>query len=252
MPDKLLIEKPEDGVVLLTLNRPEVLNAIDMELARLLSIALVALADDDEARCIVITGSGDRAFCSGMDIHEMRHFDADDMVSAFIARDPVNWQVANHPKPVIAALNGVAFGAGALLAAACDLRVGCPATAFKVTATSYGGANATWTLPNIVGIPKAKEILFTGSPVQGEEALAIGLLNRFVANSETAAAAVAMATDIAKHPTGGVSAVKRLINENQGRSYADAFRAEFGWMGETVLRTAAPGADVFKGYLPKG
>lgn len=251
MSDSLIMDTPAPGVLLLTLNRPSVMNAIDMELAARLSDALLDAARDDALRCIVITGAGDRAFCSGNDIREMGAFDADAMMSAFLIRDPINWQVANHPKPIIAALNGITYGAGALMAAAADIRIGSAATRFKVTATAYSGANATWTLPRLVGMAKAKEILMMGRVVGGEEALEIGLLNRLVGDGEVVAAAVEMAAAIAANPPEGVQGVKQLVNDNFGRSYEDAFRAEFSWMIEATAKAGRGGAEVFSGFLKK-
>lgn len=251
MSSKLLCERPGDGIALLTFNRPDVLNAFDIEMAALFSDALLALARDEAVRCIVMTGAGGRAFSSGNDIQEMARFGPDDMVAAFVARDPLTWQVANHPKPVIAALNGVTYGAGALIAAAADIRIGSRSMTFKVTASAYGGANATWTLPRIVGMAKAKEILLAGRAVGAEEALAIGLLNQLVDDGTCVEAAVALATAIAANPAAGVQGIKQLINDGVGRSYADAFRAEFAWMLESTRKVSASGAEIFSGFLSR-
>ena len=242
----LLVKHPRDGVALLTLNRPDVLNAIDMELASRLKDALAALAEDGSARVIVITGAGP-AFSAGFDIHEMEGFDTQQMIDAFTERDPLIWQVASHPLPVIAALNGVTYGAGALIAAAADLRVGCPAMKFRVTATKYGAANATWTLPQIVGIPRAKEWLMTGRAVEANEALASGLVNRLVPAGVLVDTALDMAAAIAANPPGGVAQVKALINGGIGRLWAEQFEAE----NRSVLdgMTHAPGKDVFSDFL---
>ncbi|MGE0665915.1 MAG: enoyl-CoA hydratase/isomerase family protein [Sphingomonadales bacterium] len=242
----LLIERPREGVALLTFNRPDVLNAIDMELAARLKDALAALAEDGSVRAIVITGAG-TAFSAGFDIHEMEGFDTQRMIDAFVERDPMIWQVASHPLPVIAALNGIAYGAGALIAAAADLRIGCPAMKFKVTATKYGAANATWTLPQIVGIPTAKEWLMTGRAVEADEALASGLVNRLVPAGVLVDTALDLAEAIASNPPGGVAQVKSLINGGIGRAWAEQFQAEH----RSVLdgMTHAPGKEVFRDFL---
>jgi enoyl-CoA hydratase/carnithine racemase len=245
----LLIERPRDGVALLTLNRPDVLNAIDMALAGRLRAALDELAEDDGARAIVITGAGGRAFSAGFDIHEMEGFDTDRMIAAFVERDPLIWQVASHRLPVIAALNGVTFGAGALIAAAADLRVGCPSMVFKVTATKYGAANATWTLPQVVGIPRAKEWLMTGRAVHADEALASGLVNRLVPAGVLVDTALDMAEAIARNPPGGVARVKALVNDGIGRAWAEQFEAENRAVLEGIAH--APGKEVFRDFLAK-
>ena len=251
MSDTLAVGRPADGVVLLTLNRPEVMNAIDMALFDKLTAALADLAGDPEAHAIVLTGAGERAFSAGFDIHEMADFDAPAMKAAFTKRDRLFWQVANHPKPIIAALNGATFGAGALMAAAADLRLGAPALRFKITASSYGAANATWSLPPLVGVAKAKEILFTGRVVEAAEALDIGLINHLVSDGSVAEAAVEMAATIAANAPDGVQGVKRLVNGLAGRSHQEGYDAEFDWMIEHMSAVGSTGAQVFSGFLGK-
>jgi enoyl-CoA hydratase/carnithine racemase len=249
--DTLRISRPADGVVLLTLNRPQVMNAIDMALFGELTAALGDFELDTEARAIVVTGSGERAFSAGFDIHEMAGFDPAAMKAAFTKRDRLFWQVANHAKPIIAALNGATFGAGALMAAAADIRLGSPSLRFKITASSYGAANATWSLPPIVGVAKAKEILFTGRVVEAAEALEIGLINQLVTDGPVADAAVAMAAMIAANPEDGVQGIKQLVNGLAGRSHQAGYEAEFDWMIEHMKAAGSSGAEVFSGFLGK-
>ncbi len=246
---KLLTTRPAPGVVVLTLNRPEVMNAVDMELFEALYGALDALESDAEARAVVLTGAGERAFSSGFDIHQMAAFDAKAMLAAFDRRDGLFWRVANHRKPIVAALNGVTYGAGALMAAAADLRIGCPATRFKVTASAYGAANATWSLPRLVGVSKAKEILLTGRVVEADEALSIGLLNQLVQGRSALDAAVEVASLIAANPPEGVEAVKALINGAMSSSLQAGYQAEHDWMIDHMRRSGRGGADVFDGFL---
>jgi enoyl-CoA hydratase/carnithine racemase len=249
--DKLQIAQPSPGIVVLTLNRPEVMNAIDMELFELLYSALDELERDDTARVIVLTGAGERAFSAGFDIHEMAAFDADAMATAFARRDKLFWRIANHRKPVLAALNGVAYGAGALMALAADFRMGSPTTRFKITATTYGAANATWSLPRIVGVSRAKEILFTGRAVDASEAQAIGLIDKLVTDHAVLAAALDMAAAMAANPPEGVQAVKALINASLGRSLEAAYQAEQDWVAARLGGLAKGGDAVFSGFLAK-
>jgi enoyl-CoA hydratase/carnithine racemase len=242
---------PSPGVVVLTLNRPEVMNAIDMDLFELLYAAMEELERDDAARVIVLTGAGERAFSAGFDIHEMAGFDAGAMQAAFAHRDTLFWRIANHRKPVMAALNGVAYGAGALMAFAADIRIGCPATGFKVTASTYGAANATWSLPRIIGVSKAKEILFTGRTVDSSEAQAIGLIDQCVADRGVLAAALDMACAIAANPAAGVEAAKSLINASLGCSLEAAWQAEQAWMTARMAQLAKSGDALFSGFLSK-
>lgn len=251
MDDTLLVDRPAPGVTLLTFNRPDVMNAIDMALAQRFDATLDALEHDEHTRCIVVTGAGDRAFSSGFDIHEIAGFDPGAMMNAFVTRDPIFWKVASHSRPIIAALNGVTYGAGALLACAADIRIGCPSTRFKVTASSYGAANATWTLPRIVGPVKAKEILMMGLPIAGEQMAQIGLLNRIVEDGAVVDHAIEMARVIAANPPVGVQAVKSLVDAGQGLSFQDAYRAEFAWMVESVRASSQSGSELFSGFLAK-
>jgi enoyl-CoA hydratase/carnithine racemase len=197
----------------------------------------------------VITGAGKQAFSAGFDIHEMAGFDGEAMQAAFRRRDPLFWRIASHRKPILTALNGVTYGAGALMAAAADLRLGCAATRFKITASTYGAANATWSLPRLVGVAKAKEILLTGRVVQAEEALAIGLLNRLAHDRPVVDAALDMAAMIAANPPEGAQAVKALVNAGLGRSLKAGFEAEHDWMLAHMEHSGRGGTDVFGGFL---
>jgi len=237
------------GVAVLTLNRPAVMNAIDMELFDLLYAALDELEHDDAVRAIILIGAGERAFSAGFDIHEMAGFDAGAMATAFARRDKLFWRIANHRKPIIAALNGITYGAGALIAVAADIRIGGPATRFKITASTYGAANATWSLPRIVGVSTAKEILFTGRAVDANEAHAIGLIDRLVTDRDVLAAAQDMAAAVSANPADGVQAVKALVNASLGRSLEAAYLAEQEWMTARMAAVAKGGDALFHGFL---
>jgi enoyl-CoA hydratase/carnithine racemase len=247
--EKLHHARPLPGIAALTMNRPEVMNAIDMELFDLLDAALDELDGDDGIRVIVVTGAGERAFSAGFDIQEMAGFDADAMAKAFARRDKLFWHMANHRKPILAALNGVTYGAGALMAFAADIRIGSPTTRFKVTATSYGAANATWSLPRIVGVSRAKEILFTGRAVDAAEAHAIGLIDQLISNRPVLEAALELAAAIAANPAEGVQAAKMLINAGVGRSLEAAYQAEQDWMTARLGAVAKSGDAVFSRFL---
>ena len=170
-------------------------------------------------------GAGDRAFCSGYDVHEMADWSEDELLASLERREPWIWHVATTPVPVIAALNGLTYGVGAIIATAVDVRVGCPATDFRFTAGAHGGANATWTLPAIVGKGIAGEPLMTAREVGAEESKEIGLLNRVVDASELLEL-LAIARQIADNPPAGPRAIKRLLREHTGSSLADRFEAE--------------------------
>src|SRR5215472_15165650 len=179
--EHVLIEA-EDGVGILTLNRPEKLNAMNRQLAGELHDAVKRMDADDTIGCIVITGAG-RAFSAGGDIHEQREDDrrySDQELDAIRPPRRGSYEIATSAKPTIGMINGLAYGGAAVLASSLDMRVGCEDTRFRFLAAAYGRINSTWTLPNQVGWPIAKELLFTARIVEAEEAYRIGLLNHLV------------------------------------------------------------------------
>jgi 2-(1,2-epoxy-1,2-dihydrophenyl)acetyl-CoA isomerase len=223
---QLLREFLEPGVAVLTLNRPEQLNAVTMSLQEELDDALTELESDADVRCVVLTGAGDRAFSAGYDVREMAEWSEEELLAGLERREPWIWHAATTPVPLIAALNGITYGVGAIIATGADIRIGCPKTVFKFTADAHGGANATWTLPTIVGRGLASELLMTARDVEAEEAHQIGLLNRVVDSSSLLDAAVDLARQIAENPPAGTRAIKRLLREHEGRTIADRFLAE--------------------------
>lgn len=241
------VDHQTDGITVITLNRPEALNAITMAIAVKLFALLEDLAADTDARAVILSGTGDRAFSAGFDIKEMAGFDGDAMRAAFVARDPLPLRIAEHPLPIIAALNGPALGAGALIAAACDFRVACPAASFKVTAIGYGSANASWSLSRLVGPARAKDILMTGRSVQAEEALAIGLYDRIAEHSLEGA--LALARDIIRHPKLGVGNVKRLVDTSLSTSVREGWETEHATMLKGFDQPNAGGNTVFASFL---
>ena len=159
MPDAILVER-DQGVGLITLNRPKVLNAMNRAMSREINDAINDFQVDPEIGSIVLTGAGDRAFSSGADIHEMARL-AKELESQGTdpRRTEYSWNLATCNKPTIGAINGLAYGGGAVLAASLDIRVGCDSSSFRFLAASYGRVNSTWNLPLQVGWPIAKELL---------------------------------------------------------------------------------------------
>lgn len=249
--DKVLVSEPRDGVRVFTLNCPARHNAIDMAMAQYLLDLLDAAEADASLRCLILTGTGDKAFCAGFDIHEMAAFDAAAMRDAFVKRDPLMLRIAEHRLPIIAALNGLAYGAGALIAAASDLRVAGESARFKVTAINYGSANATWSLPRLVGTGRAKDLLLTGRSVASDEALRIGLFDRLVPDDEVMSCAIALAQDIAAKPPEGVLAAKRLIHSSLMLSTQEAWLAEHDQVLAGLETEGKVGDHIFAQFLGK-
>ena len=215
----VLVEKTE-GVAILTLNRPEQLNAMNAQLSAELREAVARASDDDEVGCIVLTGAGTRAFSAGGDIHEQREDDRRYTQAELDARTSVrsrgSYEIGACPKPTIGMINGLAYGGAAVLASSLDMRVGCEHASFRFLAAAYGRINSTWTLPNQVGWPIAKELLFSARVVEAPEAHRIGLLNHVVPCAELRAKTLWLATMIAKNKREAVMGVKALMLRDLG------------------------------------
>src|SRR5258706_15298084 len=159
-----------DKVALITLNRPEKLNALSYELDGDLDEELGKIEADDDVHVVVLTGAGPRAFTAGGDIHQMVKSTPEEMTARTDQRREMNWHLATFTKPIIGAINGLAYGAGAQLTTMMDIRIGCEHAEIQFLAAKYGRANSTWSLPLVVGVAKAKELLYTGRGIKAEEA----------------------------------------------------------------------------------
>ncbi len=221
-----IVSERIDGAAIITLNRPEKLNALSFSLSQELDAELTQLEDDDAIHAVILTGAGERAFTAGADIHEMAGMSSEVLAERQVARNATFWRVATYPKPVIGAINGLAFGGGALLSSTLDIRLGCERTSFRFLAASYGRVNSSWSLPTIIGLPKAKELLYTGREVHAEEAERIGLLNQVVPAPQLLDTAVEMAQMIAKNDARMVQGLKRLLMEDIGMSYEERYANE--------------------------
>ena len=216
--EHLLVEV-EDRVKVITMNRPEVLNAMNHQLDEELHHAVMSANADDGVGCIVITGAGERAFSAGGDIHEQRvharELTEEQREANSLQYQQWMYEISASPKPVIGMMNGLAYGGGAVLASCLDLRIGCENTRFRFLAVAYGRINSTWTLTNQVGWPIAKEYLFTGRVVEAEEAHRVGLLNHLVPSSELRAKTMELAATIASHRPESVTGIKHLLLQDK-------------------------------------
>jgi len=232
MGDVLLVDR-SDAVVTLTLNRPEAMNALDVPLKEALREALASLETDRSCRAIVLAGAG-RAFCAGQDLREhvsvldSGHSDPLDTVRRHY--NPIASRLGSMPKPVVAAVGGMAVGAGAGLALLADFRIGGPKTTFLMAFANVGLAADTgisWSLPRLVGHAKAIELLMLAEPVRTEEALRLGLLTRAVeTDDEVLPAAQELAARLAAGPTVAYGAMKRQLSIGDAGTLADALSAE--------------------------
>ena len=212
MSDKLLVAQRHGRVCLLVLNRPERHNAINYALATSIAEAIDDAEKNDDVRAIVITGNGDRAFCAGQDMLEMSGVEAIEhevkSSSAAIAFERV---AASH-LPIIAAIKGVCYGGGALLALACDIRVANDLSTYRFPGAEYGlVVGAAW-LPRIVGTSKAKELIYTARKFAADEALACGLLSHVYPTEDVVEKALEMAQQISQNSPIAVQESKRVID----------------------------------------
>ncbi|WP_176594127.1 enoyl-CoA hydratase/isomerase family protein [Sphingobium sp. EM0848] len=245
----IIIDRPRAGVAVIAMNRPEARNALNVAMFRQLNQTFRDFEQDADVRAIILTGMGEHAFSAGYDVKELATFDPDEQLWDYYRRDQWMWTIASCKIPVIAALNGMAYGGGATMAITCDMRVGSAKSTFKVTAANYNGVNCTWTLPLIVGSGIAKEWLLTGRLVSAEEALQHGLLNYLVEPDQVLAKAIELAGMIADNPPGGVQGVKLLVDDNIGRRRVDAQRAETAHLINVL--PPEPVGDLFQSFLNK-
>jgi enoyl-CoA hydratase/carnithine racemase len=217
---EFILTEKEDGVGFVTLNRPEKLNAMNHQLTDELRDAVKQMNLDDDIGCIVLTGSGNRAFSAGGDIHEQRENDVKysqvELEKIAAARSRGSYELSACAKPIVGMMNGLAYGGGAVLSSSLDFRIGCEHCSFRFLAAAYGRINSTWTLPNQVGWPMAKELLFTGRVVEAEEAYRIGLLNHLVPCDQLRAKTMEICTTISKNRQESVIGVKALLLKDLG------------------------------------
>ena len=216
----LIVTTPRDGVLLVTLDRPTRRNAITFQMFEEFQQLCERVRTDDEVRVLIVTGEG-AGFCAGLDLADARTLP--EMSALEMLRGQESWASAilafrTLDKPVIAAVNGAAAGAGFSLALAADIRLAAPEARFNAAfvkiGLSGGDCGSSWLLPRIVGMGLASEILLTGRFVDAEEALRIGLVNRIVPAAELLEAAYALGAQIADNSPLGVRLTKAALAAN--------------------------------------
>jgi enoyl-CoA hydratase/carnithine racemase len=223
----------EGPIALITLNRPDRLNALTFDVYAELRDWFAAVESRTDLKAIVMTGRG-RAFCSGGDV--------DEIIGPLLTRDAAQLleftrmtgalirNMRRCPKPIVAAINGVAAGAGAVIALACDFRIASETAtlAFLFTKVGLAGADmgAAYLLPRFVGLAKATELLMLGDTIGAADALALGLVNRVVAADAVVAEARALATRLAAGPSFAISMTKQLLTTELDLDFPAAVEAE--------------------------
>jgi len=223
---EVLLERPEEGIAVVRLNRPEVRNALNLAVRELLAEHFRALGNDETTRCIILTG-GEKVFAAGADIRDM------------VDRTPIEimaghgerlWEpIASCPKPVIAAVNGYALGGGCELAMHADIIIAGEGASFGQPEVRVGimpGAGGTQRLTRAVGKFRAMRMLLTGEPVTAKDALAMGLVSEVVPDGEVFTAAMRIAKTIASMPPLAVLQIKEAVLAGQDASLETAMMLE--------------------------
>jgi enoyl-CoA hydratase/carnithine racemase len=261
MEDNLTFQR-QGAVGVLTLNRPERLNALDMQLVRALLDCFAARASDYETRVIVLTGAG-RAFCAGLDLKALPEQgawqpevgDIQDHYAFQAALGELILRMRRCPQPLVAAVRGAAVGGGLSLALACDLRLGAPDARFACAFLNLGLGGAdmgtSYFLPRLVGAAFAAELLYTGRMVAAEEARAIGLLNRVVEPDELLPAALAQAEElVARASPFGLRLTKEALSESlNGLSLEAVLRLEN--RNQVLARQTADAAEAQRAFAAR-
>lgn len=211
-----LLYENQDGIAVITMNRPKALNALNQETLDELNQVADMLAKDSSVQVVILTGSGDKAFVAGADIAQMQSMSAMEGRNFGKLGQAVFNKLENLPQPVIAAVNGFALGGGCELAMACDIRIASEKAKFgqpEVTLGITPGFAGTQRLPRLVGKGRAKQLLYTGDVIDAQEAYRIGLVNVVVPAEELMTAARAMSQKIQSRAAVAVQLCKAAVNE---------------------------------------
>jgi methylglutaconyl-CoA hydratase len=227
--ESLCIDRRDDGIVIITINRPDRRNALDRPTLAAGRDLIRDIHYEKSVRVLIVTGAGDKAFCSGADLKER------DRMTMVEVRQYIQYirdtftEVENLPIPVIAAINGVSMGGGTELALACDLRVMDPRAKIALNETSLGiipGGGGTVRLPRLVGRGRAKDIILTARWVDAEEALAIGLVNRISPEGKALETAIEVAKMILDNGPVAITQAKYVINRGLQLTIEEALQLE--------------------------
>ncbi|MGV3627401.1 MAG: enoyl-CoA hydratase/isomerase family protein [Betaproteobacteria bacterium] len=219
-----------EGVAVVTLNRPQVMNALNIQLREEIMQLAQTLDADPEVSVIIFTGAGEKAFCVGADLKERGKRSTDEMYNErrFFRGRWVN-AIASMAKPTIAAINGYCLGGGLEVALQCDIRIASDNAKFGLPEVTLGflpGAGGTQRLPRAIGLQKAKEMILTGKHIDAAEAESLGIVARVVSRAELMPAAMALAQSIAKNPRIAVLQAKVALNASQETMLSGGIQAE--------------------------
>jgi enoyl-CoA hydratase len=212
---KNILVEIKDKVGIIKINRPEALNALNKDTLLELNRAISNLNEDEKVRVVILTGEG-KAFVAGADIAQMKEMSPIEAKEFSHLGQSVFYQISAQEKPVIAAINGFALGGGCELALACDIRIASDKAKLGQPEVNLGvipGFNGTWRLSRLVGVAKAKEMIFTGDMIDAQTAYSVGLVNRVVPADELMTICMELATKIASKGPTAVRLAKSVINK---------------------------------------
>ncbi|MEH6942828.1 enoyl-CoA hydratase [Bacillus sp. JJ722] len=225
----IVYEQNDEGIVTITLNRSNAANALNQELLVQFNEILDTISNDSTVRCVIITGSGEKAFCAGADLKERKGLANHEVEKAVSQIRDTFSKLEALPQPVIAAMNGVAFGGGLELALACDLRISSTSARFGLTETSLAiipGAGGTQRLPRLIGVAKAKELIYTAARIDSVEAEKIGLISRAVESSLLLQEAFLLANRIVQNGPIALKQAKKAIHHGMETDLQTGLKVE--------------------------
>jgi enoyl-CoA hydratase len=249
--DNLLVQR-EARVAVLTIQRPQKLNALDAATLDAIRQAVLDFQQDESIRCVIITGSGDKAFVAGADVNEIARDTPDGALQRARRSQHVFDLIEQLGKPVIAAVNGLALGGGCELAMACTLRIAADTARFGQPEINLGlipGFAGTQRLARLVGKTRAMELILTGSPIAASEALAIGLINRVVPAADLMNAARTLASELAMKPAIALRYAMAAINSGLEMPFAEGCQLEASLFG--MVTTTEDMREGTKAFLEK-
>ncbi|MBP1965641.1 enoyl-CoA hydratase [Paenibacillus aceris] len=254
MEKAVLVSNIGDGIVLMTLNRPEAANALSIKMLEELRDAAATCRFDRSVRCVVVTGAGKKAFCAGADLKERAEMDMNQVRrTVSLIREIIN-DLEALPQPVIAAVNGAAFGGGTELALACDIRIASETATFALTETSLGiipGAGGTQRLPRLIGKGRAKELIFTGRKIDANEAKDMGLVEYVTPPESLLDKALEIAGQIVRNAPIAVAQAKFAIDKGFDADMSTGLAIEQNAYEVTIpTKDRSEGLQAFKEKRP--